>query len=90
MEPHERLREIRRERGLTQADLAARLGTTPSVISMMESGGRALTLKWIELLAAVLRVAPSSFLSDEVPPETVITPEVSAMLAKFFGVGPSR
>lgn len=84
MTPNERLREIRLERGLTQSDLAERLGTTGAVISMLESGRRSLSVKWIEVLASVLRVAPADFFSKEVPPEIVITPEVSAMLSKFF------
>lgn len=89
MKPHERLKAIRIERGLTQAQLAEQLGTSHMVISRMESGHRALSVKWIEVLAAVLRVAPADFFSNEVPAEIPITPEVSAMLNKFFG-GPAR
>lgn len=48
------LRAWREHRGLTQAKLAEAVGTTGAVISLLESGERGLSDKWLRLLAPVL------------------------------------
>jgi transcriptional regulator with XRE-family HTH domain len=48
------LRAWREHRGLTQAKLAEAVGTTGAVISLLESGERGLSDKWLRKLAPVL------------------------------------
>lgn len=45
---------LRREAGLTQAELAQRMGTTQSAIARMEGGGTRPTLETLEKLAAAI------------------------------------
>ena len=60
------LRAWRELRGLTQAQLAAIVGTQGSVISLLESGDRALSNKWLLRLASALGTRPA-FLLDYDP-----------------------
>lgn len=50
----EQLVDLRRERGLTQADVAERLGTSQPVIARLEAGGRDPRLSTLERYARVL------------------------------------
>ncbi len=63
------LRAWREHRGLTQAKLAEAVGTTGAVISLLESGERGLSDKWLRKLAPVLRTRPGHLL--EVDPADV-------------------
>jgi transcriptional regulator with XRE-family HTH domain len=68
---HERnyLRAWREYRGLTQAKLAEAVDTTGAVISLLESGERGLSDKWLRKLAPVLGTRPGHLL--EVDPHDV-------------------
>jgi transcriptional regulator with XRE-family HTH domain len=68
---HERnyLRAWREHRGLTQARLAEAVGTTGAVISLLESGERGLSDKWLRKLAPVLGTRPGHLL--EIDPADV-------------------
>lgn len=65
------LREWREYRELTQEELAAamRPPTVASVISLLESGNRGLSNKWLERLAPVLRTK-KGFILDVNPYDT--------------------
>lgn len=56
---------------MTQAKLAEAVGTTGAVISLLESGDRGLSDKWLRLLAPVLGTRPGHLL--EVDPSDVST-----------------
>lgn len=60
------LRAWREHRGMSQEDLADRVGTAGNVISLLESGGRKLSDKWLHKLAPVLGTTPG-FLLDHDP-----------------------
>jgi transcriptional regulator with XRE-family HTH domain len=60
------LRAWREHRKMTQEDLAAAVGTSGSVISLLESGDRKLSTKWLHRLAPALRVQ-AGFLVDYDP-----------------------
>lgn len=66
-----RLRELRRSRNLTLADVAARVvpPTTAVTIGRLETGTRQLTLPWIEKLSQALEVDPKALIAhaDEAP-----------------------
>ena len=59
------LRAWREHRGLTQAKLAEAVGTTGAVISLLESGDRGLSDKWLRKLAPVLGTRPGHLLEVE-------------------------
>lgn len=50
----EQMRELRTARGLTQAQLAERMGTTQSVVARLEAGERVPTLVTLERVAIAL------------------------------------
>jgi predicted transcriptional regulator/DNA-binding XRE family transcriptional regulator len=62
-----RLRHLRRARGLTLADLGARVGRAPSALSMLENGRREPRLSLLTALAEALDV-PSEELLRRDPP----------------------
>ncbi|QRM32917.1 short-chain fatty acyl-CoA regulator family protein [Microvirga sp. VF16] len=59
------IRELREARGLTQLDLARRIGVSPSYMSQIEANQRSLSGTVIIELARVLRVDVSAFSSDD-------------------------
>lgn len=60
------LRAWREFRRMTQEELAEKVGTTPAVISLLETGHRQLGVKWLQKLAPALRTTPG-FILDHVP-----------------------
>ncbi len=60
------LRAWREYRGLTQEELAAKVGTTAAVISLLENGQRSLSASWLERFAPHLQASPG-FLLDYSP-----------------------
>ena len=63
----QRLKHSRRAKGLTLADLGARVGRTPSVLSLIENGRREPKLSLIEQLATALSVPVTELLSRQPP-----------------------
>jgi XRE family transcriptional regulator, fatty acid utilization regulator len=63
----QRLRHLRRARGLTLSELGDRVGRAPSVLSLLENGRREPKLSLIEQLAAVLGVSVTELLSHQPP-----------------------
>ena len=63
----QRLRHARRARGLTLADLGARVGRTPSVLSLIENGRREPRLSLVEQLAAALDLPVTELLKKQPP-----------------------
>ena len=63
----QRLRHIRRARGLTLAELGEKVGRAPSALSLLENGRREPKLSLIEALAAALSV-PAEELMRRQPP----------------------
>ena len=68
-----RLRELRVQRGLTQAELAKRAEVTTTYVSKLESAGAAPGIDLVEKLATALGVAPAELIPGESPadPEAV-------------------
>jgi transcriptional regulator with XRE-family HTH domain/predicted transcriptional regulator len=63
----QRLRHARRARGLTLADLGARVGRTPSVLSLIENGRREPRLSLVEQIATALDVPLTELLKKQPP-----------------------
>lgn len=64
----ERVRNLRESRGISQQDLAERMGTTQSVISRLESGGAKPSLTTLERVGAALDAELVIEFSDAVRP----------------------
>ena len=60
----QRLRHLRRMRGLTLTELGERVDRAPSVLSLIENGRREPKLSLIEQLAAALSVPMAELLTD--------------------------
>jgi transcriptional regulator with XRE-family HTH domain len=56
------LKQWRKKAGLSQEELADKVGTTKSVISLLESEGRPLSAKWLRKLAEALDTTPGRIL----------------------------
>jgi predicted transcriptional regulator/DNA-binding XRE family transcriptional regulator len=63
----QRLRHIRRSRGLTLAELGERVGRAPSVLSLLENGRREPKLSLIEALASALSVSSGELMRNQPP-----------------------
>jgi XRE family transcriptional regulator, fatty acid utilization regulator len=63
----QRLRHLRRSRGLTLDALGSRVGKKASYLSLIENGHREVRLSLIEALAGALRVTPSDLVVPEAP-----------------------
>jgi len=80
-----RLKELRIKNGLTQAQLAERVGTTFQNIYKLEKENRSLNVLWINRLAKALNVSPAEVagfdapasLSEHATPSYVATPGAS-------------
>ena len=62
-----RIRDIRKAKGLTLADLAAACSppTTAQTIGRLETGTRQLSLGWMNRIAAALGVEPAALMRAE-------------------------
>ena len=77
-----RLRELRKKKGLTQVELAERLGVTQTAIYKLETGASDLDTKWMERLSKILNVRPYELLPKEWQPQE-ITEEEKQLLELF-------
>lgn len=59
-----RLRELRRERSLTQTDMAKKFGIDRSFISDVERGRKSISLPMLEVMALGLRVSLADLFRD--------------------------
>jgi transcriptional regulator with XRE-family HTH domain len=59
------LQAWREFRGMTQAELAAAVGTNQNMIGYLEAGDRGLSAKWLRRLAPALRTQPGFILEHD-------------------------
>lgn len=69
MNPPNRIREIRRKLGLSQAGLGERVGLTQGQVGHLENGARNLTLEWMKRIARAMNVSVAELLVDEDNPD---------------------
>lgn len=77
-----RVRELRKMRGLTQTELATLVGTSQSHIANIEKGLRDIDINLLIRLARALRVKAYEILPEEEQPE-ILSEEEKAILALF-------
>lgn len=75
-----RIRDIRKAKGLTLADLAAACDppTTAQTIGRLETGMRQLSLGWMNRIAAALAVEPAALMRAEAAATAQIVAELAA------------
>jgi transcriptional regulator with XRE-family HTH domain len=59
------LKAWREFREMSQEELAEKVGTTASQISMLETGDRGLSAKWLRKLAPILKTTPGHLLDHD-------------------------
>lgn len=59
------LRAWRKHKGLSQAELAEKVGTNQNMIAYLEEGERALSAKWLRRLSAALDTTPGMILDHD-------------------------
>lgn len=77
------LRRIRKERKLTQSELASRCGLTSAYVSALERGRQAISLRSLDRLAGALGVSPADLLQVVVskdPPKESLVQEIHYLL----------
>lgn len=76
---HSRIREIRKQKGLTLQEVAERAGTTAQTIGRLETGMRTLSLNWVNRIAKALGVESSMLLTFPEQGDIEILGEVGRM-----------
>lgn len=69
MNPHNRLRQLRKAAGLSQVELAQLTGVTQSAISQIENDVIAMDTAWMRAFARELGCEPADLLSDSDNPD---------------------
>ena len=80
----ERLKELRTRRGLSQAELAKRLGISSSTISMYEVGEREPNFEMLELLSDFFNVNLSYLMGEEDGSTYYLDPEAAELAKEVF------
>ncbi|GAV24440.1 transcriptional regulator [Carboxydothermus islandicus] len=78
-----KLKKLREDMGLTQAELASQAGVSPGLIGQIEQGKVQPSLKTIEKLAEVLGTTPCYFILEQSSPEQMLnlmSPELRELL----------
>jgi transcriptional regulator with XRE-family HTH domain len=62
-----RIRHYRKLRGMTQTELASRVGTTAATVSRLETADMTVSMDWLQKFAEVFRVRVSDLIEDPRP-----------------------
>ena len=60
-----KIREFRRQRGLTLQQLAAKVGTTPQTVQRLETANMTVSTDWLERFAAAFGVHPADLIGGK-------------------------
>lgn len=82
MHPTNRIRELRKKAGLSQAELARIVGISQPAISQIENDTRPLTIDWMRSLARIFGVTAADILCDHDNPHR-LSDEEQALLDNF-------
>ncbi len=85
----QKIRQIRKSRHLTQADLAAQIGVTQSDLSRMENGEYKVGLDTLFRILQIFELTMSQFFGEPVPPEAASSfPEDPEIARDWEALGP--
>jgi len=90
MHPTNRIRELRKRAGLSQAELGDRCGLSQEQISQLENDKRPLTLDYMRVIARELGVSTSELLPDPDIPERLSDEEAQLLRAFRSSPGGAR
>ncbi len=65
MNTGDKMRRLREDRLMTQADLAAKLGVSQTAVSVLESGRHRPRFDTLKRVAKALRVSPHALVGDD-------------------------
>lgn len=82
MHPGNRIRELRKQAKLSQAQLAELTGVSQPAISQLENDGLSLTVEWMRSFARVFGVTPADILGDGDNPGR-LSEEEQALIEQF-------
>lgn len=83
MFPDNRIRELRKKAGLTQAELGAMVGLHQTQIANLENGERNLTFDWGRRIAKAMGLNFADLLLDEDNPERLRNGEERELVSNF-------
>lgn len=78
-----RIRQVRKARGLSQEALGERVGCSMMHISGMERGTREVTVSWLQKIAAALDVPTGDLLTDEDNPYRPQTDDEASYFSRY-------
>lgn len=70
-----RIRELRKQRGMLLEHLANRVGMSITMLSDLERGNRDLTMHWMRAIARSLKVQPGDLLAEKDHSKSLSAPE---------------
>ena len=79
MEFKEVLKKLRKDRGLSQVELASKLGVSPGLIGMYETGSRKPSYEMLETMGDYFNVSTDYLQGRESGSEYYLDPEVAEM-----------
>lgn len=82
MHPTNRIRELRKTAGLTQAELAELAGISQPAISQVENDERPLTVDWMRTFARIFHCTVADLLGAQDNPDR-LAPDEAELLAKY-------
>ena len=65
MHPDNRIRELRKARGVSQAELGRMIGMHQTMVGNIENGNRSLTVEWARRFAKALSVSVADLLTED-------------------------
>lgn len=80
-----RIKELRKQRGMTQEQLAEALDTSNGMVSMLEKGERRLNTDWLEKLCSALSCSPSDIYGGEKTKEQALSDVINETAQRFEG-----
>ena len=89
MNPSNRLRVYRKQAGLSQVELANKVGLSQAAISQLENDTRPLTIDYLRIFSRIFGCHPVDLLADEDVPER-LTPSERALISCYRKADPTQ
>lgn len=89
MFPSNRIRELRKKAGISQAELARLAGISQPAISQVENDTRPLTVDWMRIFARIFGCTPADLLGDSDNPNRATAEELE-LLRKWREADPAQ